>query len=413
MKILLSAYACEPGKGSEPGIGWNWALELARLGHEVDVLTRANNEEVISKAQEPLDLPNLKFIYFDKEGLALKLKNKLGRFGIYWYYYTWQKYAYNSFVKFFTERKYDLVHHITIGNHRAPSFLWKLDCNFVFGPVGGGEQATPALRNGLPFKERVFERLREISTTFAIFQPSLKRLYKNSQLILTKTDFTKDVIPAEFQEKTYTYLEIGANLEGKEIKRRDIEGKQELKILYVGRMLYWKGVHIALRSFAQLSERLPNVRFTLVGKGKDKDAFKSLSKSLGIEDKVDWLEFLPQEKVFELYENHDLFLFPSFHDSSGTVILEAMTFGLPVVSLNLGGPAGLVNDKTGVLVDVEGLSEKQIIEDLQKECFNILTDTRSYYQKAQNTAEAITKLTWKDQVVKLYERIESLPAKAT
>ena len=34
-KILLSAYACEPHKGSEPGIGWNWAIQLASLGHQV------------------------------------------------------------------------------------------------------------------------------------------------------------------------------------------------------------------------------------------------------------------------------------------------------------------------------------------------------------------------------------------
>jgi short-subunit dehydrogenase len=46
MRILLSAYACEPGRGSEPGVGWHWATELARLGHEVAVITRSNNRPV-------------------------------------------------------------------------------------------------------------------------------------------------------------------------------------------------------------------------------------------------------------------------------------------------------------------------------------------------------------------------------
>ena len=46
-KILLSAYACEPGKGSEPGVGWNWAREIANRGYEVFVLTRENNKKKI------------------------------------------------------------------------------------------------------------------------------------------------------------------------------------------------------------------------------------------------------------------------------------------------------------------------------------------------------------------------------
>ena len=55
MKVLLSAYACEPNKGSEPGVGWNWAIEIARLGHKVWVLTRANNQPSIDS--ERFNLP--------------------------------------------------------------------------------------------------------------------------------------------------------------------------------------------------------------------------------------------------------------------------------------------------------------------------------------------------------------------
>ena len=54
LKILYSAYACEPGRGSEPGVGWHWAVETARLGHEVWVITRANNRGVIERAMDAL-----------------------------------------------------------------------------------------------------------------------------------------------------------------------------------------------------------------------------------------------------------------------------------------------------------------------------------------------------------------------
>jgi hypothetical protein len=68
LKLLMSAYACEPGKGSEPGVGWRWALEAARLGHEVWTLTRENNRPGIEAALAGLGAglaSRLHFVYYD------------------------------------------------------------------------------------------------------------------------------------------------------------------------------------------------------------------------------------------------------------------------------------------------------------------------------------------------------------
>jgi len=54
LKVFISAYACEPNKGSEPAVGWQLALHMARF-HDVTVLTRANNQENIEKALDRID----------------------------------------------------------------------------------------------------------------------------------------------------------------------------------------------------------------------------------------------------------------------------------------------------------------------------------------------------------------------
>src|SRR5208282_3662094 len=64
MRILLSAYACEPGRGSEPGVGWGWATELARSGHQVWVLTRTDNRAAIER-DTGASGPCLSFIYYE------------------------------------------------------------------------------------------------------------------------------------------------------------------------------------------------------------------------------------------------------------------------------------------------------------------------------------------------------------
>ena len=68
MNILLSAYACEPNKGSEPAAGWKWAYELSKRGHNVFVITRSNNKQIIDKYLQGLDKkPSIKFIYHFKK----------------------------------------------------------------------------------------------------------------------------------------------------------------------------------------------------------------------------------------------------------------------------------------------------------------------------------------------------------
>ena len=87
MKVLLSAYACEPDKGSEPAVGWNWVRQVSRF-HEVWVITRANNRKPIEKALAKNPLPNAHFIYFDLPHWARFWKR--GQRGAHLYYYLWQ-----------------------------------------------------------------------------------------------------------------------------------------------------------------------------------------------------------------------------------------------------------------------------------------------------------------------------------
>ncbi|KAB2833154.1 MAG: glycosyltransferase family 1 protein, partial [Candidatus Dadabacteria bacterium] len=86
LKVLLSAYACESGKGSEPGVGWNWVNQIARF-HDVWVITRANNRESIERENGGA-LSGVHWIYFDYPGWARFWKR--GQRGVHLYYYLWQ-----------------------------------------------------------------------------------------------------------------------------------------------------------------------------------------------------------------------------------------------------------------------------------------------------------------------------------
>ena len=118
--ILVSAYACEPGRGGEGEIGWSLVHELAK-SHQVWVITRANNKIVHDSAFTQLKKPeNLNFIYYDTSKWLRWFKRK--RFFLI-YYYLWQLGSIFQARKFLKTQKIDIVHHLTGGMDWMPSGL--------------------------------------------------------------------------------------------------------------------------------------------------------------------------------------------------------------------------------------------------------------------------------------------------
>src|SRR5205814_1654653 len=143
MKVLVSAYACEPGKGSEPAVGWNWVQALARRGSRIHVITRSNNREAIENDSGSRN-PVLSFHDFDLPRWARAGKRWPG--GIYVYYLFWQVGAYRLAKRLHAVERFDRVQHVTFASCRLPPFLGRSGIPFIFGPVGGGESMPAQLR---------------------------------------------------------------------------------------------------------------------------------------------------------------------------------------------------------------------------------------------------------------------------
>jgi glycosyltransferase involved in cell wall biosynthesis len=144
------------------------------------------------------------------------------------------------------------------------------------------------------------------------------------------------------------------------------------KLLYTGRLLYWKGVHIAIQAFAKLLTKIPGARFTIVGTGPEEARLKADTLHRKIRDNVNFISWLPQRKLFELYDSHDLLLFPSLHDNGGFVVLEALCHGMPVVCLELGGPKETVTWDSGLIIKTDGRNTTQVASSIADELYNVL-----------------------------------------
>lgn len=373
LRILYSAYACEPGKGSEPGVGWNWARRTAELGHEVWVLTRRNNQTAIEAAQA--EKANLRFIYYDLPRRAMWWKR--GSRGVHLYYLLWQWFAYLKVKEMNEMQRFDVVHHITFGVLRQPSFMGRLGIPFIVGPLGGGERAPLALRLHYSLRGWLVDALRDVANLVAKCDPLVRSMFSRADLILLKTPESLAWLPARYRHKAHCMLEIGidpiranrsnaadgSSRNGPQ-EQGSPRGSARLELLFVGRFLPLKGMGLGLRALGQLQRSGVRFHLTMIGHGSEMRRWHALADTLGIADQVSWVPWMTQEQLLKAYWQFDLMLFPSLHDSSGNVVLEALSRGLPVVCLGLGGPACLVDHTCGQVVEVRGCGEREVIDRL-------------------------------------------------
>jgi glycosyltransferase involved in cell wall biosynthesis len=344
MKILMSAYACEPGKSSEPAVGWNWALQGAKH-HDVWVVTRSNNRELIEAALAENPVANLHFVYHD---LPRRLRAwKRGNRGIHFYYLLWQLSALKLARRLHGDVGFDAGHHVTFVSHRFPSFLAWLGIPYIWGPVAGAETAPRAFYKSFGRKASLKQRLRDISNTVVRIDPFVGKTARRASKVLAATPDTAAFVSRAFGREAQTCLAIG--WEGEVAPPRTDDGP--LKAIYVGRLIYWKGVHLALEAMAAADAPRRGMTLTIAGKGPEHERLQQMAIGLGLEGVVHFAGQVPESEVNALLREHNAFLFPSFQDSGAFAVLEAMTQRLPVVAVKSGGPAVLVSEDSGIAIE--------------------------------------------------------------
>ncbi|WP_434514389.1 glycosyltransferase family 4 protein [Dechloromonas sp. ARDL1] len=358
MKILLSAFACAPNTGSEPGVGWRWAIELAKQ-HEVVVVTDATRRHLIEPFLAEHPVTSLRVLYFRPSCLR---STPLNSWTAQLLYTAWQFGLWEFAKRLHRVEKFDVAMHVTYGVFRHPSFLGYLGIPFVFGPLGGGEDAPWRLKRSIRGREKIKELLRAALNKVSLVDPFLWIAFAGASSILVKTQDTQNALPWPFRRRALVYPEIGIDTSPTVVPCTR-SADQPLRVLFAGRLLGWKGAHLAIRAVALARARGIPVDFTLVGRGPCEQELHRLSESLGEHGNVNWISQIPQQELFALYGTMHCFLFPSLHDSSGNVVLEAQANGLPVICLEVGGPATLVTDESAIVISING-DETSVIEGL-------------------------------------------------
>jgi glycosyltransferase involved in cell wall biosynthesis len=226
---------------------------------------------------------------------------------------------------------------------------------------------------GLPIKYRITELIRILNNFLVRYDPLVRLTARKASIVLTVTPSSSEKLPASTYGKTKVMQNIGLDLP--EFPTHDLEHqKQHMRLLFVGRLLYWKGVDLALEAVQLLAEQLPSLTITVVGDGPDQQRLQTLTSRLGISDRVEFLGNIDRLNLLQRFASYDVFVFPSLHDSGGFAVLEAMVAKLPVVCLNIGGPGITVTDTCGCRISVDGQQRAEVVSDIAEAIRTLVTD---------------------------------------
>jgi glycosyltransferase involved in cell wall biosynthesis len=345
MKVLISAYACEPNLGSEPEVGWQMANEMAKImpNDMLYVVTRKSNKEAIEKDSYP---GNLKFFYYSPP-IWLTFWKKGGR-GIRTYYYFWMIGAALLMRK--QSISFDIIHHVTFVNDWMPSFFSLLknkNNKFIWGPIGSHDPIESKFLDGSGNK--IIENIRIfLQVFFRNLDPFFYYCKTKADCIIGINDNVRNKL--HLDDKKYFIVEPAIGIKRSEVEEVGQVNKDNdtFLIVTVGRLMYIKNFKLAILTFANFLEKNPdisNAKLQIIGTGKDKNSLETLVKELNIAEEVEFLGKVPLHEVQERFSKASAFLFPTL-ENAGFVIIEAMSHALPVLAMNYGGPKQFVINHT-------------------------------------------------------------------
>ncbi|NJL47109.1 MAG: glycosyltransferase family 4 protein [Leptolyngbyaceae cyanobacterium SM2_5_2] len=384
MKVLISAYSCEPGRGSERGVGWNVAREVAKR-HEVWVLTRPDESREAIEAELACNpVPNLNFVYFTLPFWQDSLRwGQSGAMQIH--YYLWQIQAYFVARKLHQEIQFDLAHHVTFVKYSSPSFLAFLPIPFIWGPVGGGESAPTPFWQDFSLKAKLYELGRDLARKMGEIDPFTRLTARKSTVVRATTIDTATRLHKMGAKEIQIVPEVGLLEEELEALRQyPLPIDLPVRFISMGRLLHWKGYHLGLQAFAQAN--LLETEYWLVGDGPERERLQNMAEALGVADRVKFWGRLTREETLEKLRDCHVLVHPSLHDSGGWVCIEGMAAGRPVICLDLGGPAVQVTEETGFKVAANNPS--QVIQKMA-EAMRCLTEDPTLREKMGNAGRTL------------------------
>ncbi|NQW46325.1 MAG: glycosyltransferase family 4 protein [Planctomycetes bacterium] len=376
LHVLMCAAACHPDLGSEFAIGWQWATAAARH-HRVTVVAgdaHGAAEAIQKRLDQDSELrQNLSvraIPWFDPPRSRMLERLWVAVPPIYyWHYRRWMRQAAEEMRLVVVEESVDVIHQVTFASYREPGRAWALGHPFVWGPVGGTQDVPWPFLPSLGLYDGCRHAARNLLNRWDLhWRSDVAQAMRASAGLSAVASDTRDEINRVFGRSSVV---IPATACGYGIPaERATRSNEPVRFVFSGLHIARKGLPFALDALGRLTD-LPWF-FDVLGSGPLTERWKRHAERLGIADRVRFHGFLPRAEAVRVMASADAFVFPSLQEGWPTVVIEALSLGLPVVTTRQHGMADMIDETCGFPLRVD--SPGQLIDDLASALRTLASD---------------------------------------
>lgn len=399
-KIAIIAYACSPIRGSEYSVSWNYIISMCDL-LDLDVYIGAAGDHMGDFSELKLIdtqiYEKVNFIKVNGGWLAnaINLLNKKQIIGYAFYiaYKLWHEKVYKEVEK--RKSQYDAVHFLCPHGYRVPGQYYELGIKSVWGPVGGfGNASINFARKG---KLKITLRT-IINNLQKRFDKSIKKALTKYDAVFASNTFNRDEIKKISGREVMVIPENGITSSSLQAKT-DFHKNNDLNIIWVGSIDERKSLDILLEACIGIKIKY---HIHVVGNGKYSEDCKKYANENTI--KATFYGSVKREQVNELYKYSDVHVITSLLEGNPTVLWEAMSEGVPTISLANSGMLDTICEKCGILIRM--INREQVTEDLRKSLC-LLQDVSVLQKLSIGVCDCREKFLWKNrisEILKAYEQ---------
>jgi glycosyltransferase involved in cell wall biosynthesis len=350
------------------------------------------------------DVPGLHFVFvpMDRREWAFgQIHDSL------WYavLHRWHRKAYEVARRLHERIHFDLVHQVTFCGYREPGYLWKMKVPFVWGPIGGTQNYPWRFSAEAGWRGAWRETCRSIINNLQLrFSRRVRKATRKASVLLAANSTNQRDFARCYGVTPILACDVGLDRVIDSPRHRE-EPHGPLRILWSGLLRHHKALHLLLHALGSLETKIP-YELHVLGDGVLKRRWQRLAERTGVAEHTTWLGWLPHEEAMRQYAWADVFVFTSLRDTTGTVVLEALGAGLPVIGFDHQGVGDVVTEQSGIKVPVT--TPRKAIVGFREAILHLAENEAERQRLSRGAVERAREYLWSrhgDQMAELYFQV--------
>jgi len=406
MKVLMTCFDISPYQGSEASVGWNYAYGMSKI-HEVHVIAEDSKRADLLEWMNGNPECSLKIFYVKAYFNWTIVKYCPPT--LYYYINQWERHVAELAKQLDEKYNYDILHKVTLTGFRSTGFLDRIGKPVIWGPIGGFQISPWCLLPSLGLKAFFFYGFRNILNLYDMKWRNKIKKFASSVQIIAATQDTQRFVKKYWKQDSVLIPEVGCvdSVSSCKIPNEDrggviVNNHKTIKIGWSSMFYPRKALNLLLEAVAMCCNK-ERIIIEVIGGSNQNDYYEKRWKKLGEELKLNivWHGKVQRSKCLEIMQSFDFFSITSVADMTSTVLLEALSNGLPVIVPNKFGFANVINEECGIKVEVH--SYKQFVRDYAKAIDFLIEDKEALIRMKKGAYKRSADFAWDKKILQLDE----------